>query len=108
VIANAEGDASRFKQVLAEYSKAPAVTRERIYIDTMQQIFSSTSKIMLDYKGGGNLLYLPLDKLLQQAGAATLSESQASQRPSPEAPPAAEPTPRSRETLRDRGRGERQ
>jgi membrane protease subunit HflK len=108
VIANAEGDASRFKQVLAEYSKAPAVTRERIYIDTMQQIFSSTSKIMLDYKGGGNLLYLPLDKLLQQAGAATLSESQASQRPSPEVPPAAEPTPRSRETLRDRGRGERQ
>ena len=108
VIANAEGDASRFKQVLAEYSKAPAVTRERIYIDTMQQIFSSTSKIMLDYKGGGNLLYLPLDKLLQQAGAATLSEAQASQRPSPEVPPAAEPTPRSRETLRDRGRGERQ
>jgi modulator of FtsH protease HflK len=107
VIANAEGDASRFKQVLAEYAKAPAVTRERIYIDTLQQVFSSTSKIMLDYKGGGNLLYLPLDKLMQQAGAATLSEAQAAQRPSPEAPPAAEPTPRSRDTLRDRSRGER-
>jgi membrane protease subunit HflK len=106
VIANAEGEASRFGQVLAEYAKAPGVTRERIYIDTMQQIFSTTSKIMLDYKGGGNLLYLPLDKLLQQAGVATQSESQASQRPSE--PPAAEPTPRSRETLRDRGRGERQ
>src|SRR5512135_2000044 len=100
VIANAQGDASRFSQVVAEYSKAPAVTRERIYIDTLQQVFSSTSKIMLDYKGGGNLLYLPLDKLMQQAGAATLSEAQAAQRPSPEAPPAAEPTPRSRDTLR--------
>ena len=69
VIATAEGDASRFKQVLTEYAKAPAVTRERIYIETMQQIFSSTSKVMLDYKGSGNLLYLPLDKLMQQSGA---------------------------------------
>ena len=107
VIASAEGDASRFKQVLAEYSKAPAVTRERIYIDTMQQIYSTTSKIMLDYKGGGNLLYLPLDKLLQQAGGAIQSEAQAAQRASPE-PLAAEPVPRSREALRERGRGERQ
>src|SRR4051795_3872174 len=65
VIANAEGEASRFKQVLLEYSKAPAVTRERIYIDTMQQVLSATSKIMMDYRGSGNLLYLPLEKLLQ-------------------------------------------
>ena len=109
VIANADGEASRFKQVLAEYAKAPAVTRERIYIETMQQILASTSKVMLDYKGGGNLLYLPLDKLMQQAGTATLSESQAAQRPtSPEPAPAAEPGPRSRETLRGRERGERQ
>jgi membrane protease subunit HflK len=108
VIANADGDASRFKQVLTEYAKAPAVTRERIYIETMQQVFSTTSKVMLDYKGGGNLLYLPLDKLMQQAGGAVLSESQASQRPSPEAAPAAESGARSRETLRGRERGERQ
>ena len=108
VIANADGDASRFKQVLAEYTKAPAVTRERIYIETMQQVLASTSKVMLDYKGGGNLLYLPLDKLMQQSGAAVLSESQASQRPSPEAAPAAESGARSRETLRGRERGERQ
>src|SRR5437762_1565715 len=58
VIATAEGDATRFKQVLTEYAKAPAVTRERIYIDTLQQIYSNTSKVMLDYKGSGNLLYL--------------------------------------------------
>jgi len=106
VIANAEGEASRFKQVLAEYAKAPAVTRERIYIETMQQILASTSKVMMDFRGPGNLLYLPLDKLMQQGGSANPSESQASQRPSPEpAPP--ETGPRSRETLRNRERGER-
>src|SRR5258708_3758959 len=106
VIANAEGDASRFKQVLAEYVKAPSVTRERIYIETLQQVLSSTNKIVMDYRGSGNLLYLPLDKLMQQGGSATPSESQASERPSPEpAPP--EAGPRSRETLRNRERGDR-
>lgn len=66
VISSAEGDASRFDQVLVEYAKAPEVTRERMYIDTVQQILSNTSKILIDQeKGGGNLLYLPLDKLIQ-------------------------------------------
>jgi membrane protease subunit HflK len=106
VVATAEGDASRFRQVLTEYAKAPAVTRERIYIETMQQVLSSTSKVMMDYRGSGNLLYLPLDKLMQQGGAAPLTESQAAQRPS-EPTPGAEPGPRSRETLRSRERGER-
>lgn len=70
VIANAEGDASRFRQVLVEYEKAPQVTRERIFLDTMQQIMSSTSKVLIDQKsGGGNLLYLPLDKLMQISAA---------------------------------------
>lgn len=72
VIASSEGEASRFKQVLVEYSKAPAVTRDRLYIDMMQQVLSSTSKIMVDQKGGGNLLYLPLDKLIQASGPSTL------------------------------------
>jgi membrane protease subunit HflK len=107
VIANAEGDASRFRQVLAEYAKAPAVTRERIYIETMQQVLASTSKVMLDYKGGGNLLYLPLDKLMQQAGAAAAPEAGTVARsPQPE-PLSSEAGPRSRETLRGRERGER-
>ncbi|HUQ74664.1 MAG TPA: FtsH protease activity modulator HflK [Burkholderiales bacterium] len=106
VIANAEGDASRFKQVLTEYAKAPQVTRERIYIDTMREVLSSTNKIMMDYRGSGNLLYLPLDKIMQQAGGAPLTESQAAQRPA-EAPPAGDPGPRSRETLRNRERGDR-
>src|SRR5262249_8607783 len=106
VIASAEGDASRFKQILTEYSKAPAVTRERIYIETIQQILTTTSKVMLDYKGSGNLLYLPLDKLMQQAGAASSEPARA---PQPDVTPAPEPSSRSRDRdlMRERGRGER-
>ena len=103
VIASAEGDASRFKQVLAEYAKAPAVTRERIYIETMQAVLTSTSKIMMDYRGAGNLLYLPLDKVMQSAGA---PGEGAVPRAAPAEPPA-EAGPRSRETLRNRERGDR-
>jgi membrane protease subunit HflK len=65
VVAQSEGDASRFKQILVEYSKAPQVTRERLYQDTMQQVMSNTTKVLVDDKQGGNLLYLPLDKLMQ-------------------------------------------
>ncbi len=106
VIASAEGDASRFKQVLTEYAKAPAVTRERIYIETMQQVFSTTSKVMLDYKGGGNLLYLPLEKLLQAGGASLSTDPAPAAVPAP-GEPAAAAGPRSRDTLRGRERGER-
>nr|WP_316638609.1 FtsH protease activity modulator HflK [uncultured Roseateles sp.] len=69
VVAQAEGDSQRFKSVLAEYQKAPAVTRDRLYIDTMQQVYSNVSKVMVDSRNGSNLLYLPLDKLIQQAGS---------------------------------------
>ena len=69
IIVTAEGDASRFKQILTEYSKAPEVTRSRMYLETVQQVYANTSKVMLDAKGPGNLLYLPLDKLMQAAGA---------------------------------------
>jgi len=71
VISTAEGDASRFAQVQGEYAKAPEVTRQRMYLETMQQIYANTSKVMVDAKGQGNLLYLPLDKLIQGAGAVT-------------------------------------
>jgi membrane protease subunit HflK len=70
VIAQADGDAQRFRSVLAEYQRAPAVTRDRLYIETMQQVYSSVSKVMIDSRSGSNLLYLPLDKLLQQVGTA--------------------------------------
>jgi len=69
VVAQAEGDAERFRSVLTEYRKAPGVTRDRLYLETMQQVYSNVSKVMVDSRTGSNLLYLPLDRLLQQAGA---------------------------------------
>ena len=75
VISTAEGDASRFKQVQTEYAKAPEVTRQRMYLETMQQIYANTSKVMVDAKGQGNLLYLPLDKLMQAAGAVPAAQA---------------------------------
>jgi membrane protease subunit HflK len=83
VVANAEGDASRFKQVLAEYQKAPAVTRDRMYLDTMQQIFSNTTKVMVDAKTGSNLIYLPLDKLIAQSAADDAAKQAAVPLPQP-------------------------
>ena len=71
VIAVAEGDASRFDQLLTEYTKAPAVTRQRLYIDSLQDVMTATSKIMIDVEGGNNMLYVPLDKILEQSGSST-------------------------------------
>ncbi|RJG05896.1 FtsH protease activity modulator HflK [Noviherbaspirillum cavernae] len=82
VVATAQGDASRFKQVLVEYQKAPVVTRDRMYLETMQQIFANTTKVMVDSKSAGNLLYLPLDKLIAQSVA---SDSAAKTGVSPQA-----------------------
>ena len=65
VVSQAEGDVSRFKQVLTEYSKAPQVTRDRMYLDTMQLVLSNSTKVIVDQKGGANLLSLPMDKLIQ-------------------------------------------
>jgi membrane protease subunit HflK len=73
VVAQAEGDAQRFASVLTEYQKAPGVTRDRLYIDTMQQVYSNVTKVMVDSKGNSNLLYLPLDKLMQQTAAAPVA-----------------------------------
>ena len=69
VVENATGNAARFNQVVAAYAQAPAVTRDRMYIDTMQQIFTSTTKVMIDSRANNNMLYLPLDKLMQQQAA---------------------------------------
>ncbi|MDP3438902.1 MAG: FtsH protease activity modulator HflK, partial [Azonexus sp.] len=74
VIATAEGDASRFKQVQVEYAKAPEVTRQRMYLETMEQVYANTSKVLVDAKGQGNLLYLPLDKLMQGAAGVTAAQ----------------------------------
>jgi membrane protease subunit HflK len=101
VIEQAEGDAARFRQVVTEYNKAPQVTRDRLYIETMQQVLSNTTKVLIDQKGGNNLLYLPLDRIMQATGSAP-GEAAAK---SPETVPATEPsTARSREAFRARER----
>ncbi len=68
-ISKAQGESSRFEQLSSAYSKAPAVTRERLYLETMEQVLESSSKVMIDSKSGNNMLYLPLDKLQGNAGA---------------------------------------
>ena len=88
IVAQAEGDAQRFSRVLTEYQKAPGVTRDRLYIDTMQQVYSNVSKVLVDSRSNSNLLYLPLDKLMQQAGASPGTASA----PAAAAPAAAETT----------------
>jgi modulator of FtsH protease HflK len=70
IVAQAEGDAQRFKSLVTEYQKAPQVMRDRLYIDAMQQIYSNTTKVLVDTKQGSNLLYLPLDKIIQQTNPA--------------------------------------
>ena len=73
IVAQATGDAGRFKAVLNEYQKAPQVTRDRMYIDTMQQIYANVGKVMVDSRQGSNLLYLPLDKLMAASASASAS-----------------------------------
>jgi modulator of FtsH protease HflK len=107
VTQRAEGDASRFRSVLTEYAKAPGVTRDRLYLDMMQSVLGNTSKVIVDQKGSGNLLYMPLDKLMQQGAAAAAQDAQQPPRPAaaptPEPAPQAEP-PRTRDGLRTRER----
>lgn len=74
VIARATGEAKRFTQILTEYSKAPRVTRDRLYIETMESVLANSTKILIDQKAGNNLIYLPLDKLVPQAGNMTNQE----------------------------------
>ena len=87
VVAQAEGDAQRFRSVLAEYQKAPQVTRDRMYLDTMAQIYSNVSKVLVDSRSGSNLLYLPLDKLVQQAAATAVPSSAPTNPTVPDAAP---------------------
>ncbi|WP_026376692.1 FtsH protease activity modulator HflK [Aestuariibacter salexigens] len=72
VILEAQGEVARFAELLPQYEAAPDVTRQRIYIETMEQVFSSTSKIMVDNAGSGNMMYLPLDKILERQQGSSL------------------------------------
>jgi membrane protease subunit HflK len=106
VIAQADGDAQRFRSVLTEYQRAPAVTRDRLYLETMQQVYSNVSKVLVDNRNGSNLLYLPLDKLLQQGTVAAPAAVPAEGTP-PMAPAAAAADARSRDGGRSRDRDSR-
>ena len=69
VVVEAQGEAKRFEQLLVEYKKAPLVTRERLYLDAMQSVMRNSSKVMIDVEGGNNMLYLPLDKMMQRGSS---------------------------------------
>ena len=85
VIAQADGDGQRFRSVLAEYQKAPTVTRDRLYLETMQAVYSNVTKVMVDSRNGSNLLYLPLDKLMQQTAVTAPAPAAAGNVPTPTA-----------------------
>ncbi|MGA7950774.1 MAG: FtsH protease activity modulator HflK [Thiobacillaceae bacterium] len=110
VIANSEGEASRFSQIEAQYKKAPVVTRERIYLDNMQQVLTNTSKVIVDQKGGSNLLYLPLNKLQEMSSQPSLQAPEVLAPPATVTPPASESDTapsRSRDAFRSRDREDR-
>lgn len=69
VVSKSQGEAERFSKLLAEYRKAPEVTRERLYLDAVEEVMTQSTKILLDAEGGNNMLYLPLDKIVQQSGS---------------------------------------
>jgi membrane protease subunit HflK len=110
IVAQAEGDAQRFKAILPEYQKAPQVTRDRMYLDAMQQIYTNVTKVVVDSKQGSNLMYLPLDKLMQVTNSplapgatpeVNANGNATSVAPAQVAPPV---DPRSRDSLRSRDR----
>ncbi len=94
IVAQAEGDSQRFRSVLTEYQKAPQVTRERMYTDAMQEIYSNVTKVLVDSKAGNNLLYLPLDKIMQMT-AQSPAAAPAATLPPPTAGAASTPASRS-------------
>jgi membrane protease subunit HflK len=109
VTADAEGEAARFEALLKEYEQAPAVTRERLYIEAMEEVLTRSNKVLLDARGNGNLVYLPIDKILENRTSVPVTGSGSARVTSP---PAAAPEPqgeieasssRSREDLRTRG-----
>ncbi|MDP3617838.1 MAG: FtsH protease activity modulator HflK, partial [Rhodoferax sp.] len=106
IVAQAQGDAQRFKSVLAEYQKAPQVTRDRMYLDTMQQIYSNVTKVLVDSRQGSNLLYLPLDKIVQMSGPGSDAAAAAVIAPgtTPAAAAAITPDARARDAARTRER----
>ena len=108
IVAQAQGDAQRFSSVFTEYQKAPQVTRDRMYLETMQQIYGNVTKVLVESRQGSNLLYLPLDKIMQGVSgnvpAADGSAAPSTQAPAPAAIPGLSNDARSRDSSRSRDR----
>ncbi len=115
IVAQAQGDAQRFSSIYTEYQKAPAVTRDRLYLETMQHVYSNVTKVVVDSKQGSNLLYLPLDKIMQQtqstggnaSGGETPAASAAAPANSTPVTAPSVPDARARDTSRTRDRESR-
>ncbi|MBI5277863.1 MAG: FtsH protease activity modulator HflK [Burkholderiales bacterium] len=105
IVAQASGDAQRFKSILAEYQRAPQVTRDRMYIETMQQVYSNVTKVMVESRQGSNMLFLPLDKIIQQVAQGGTAAVEPAAPAVPAAPAGAAPVdPRTRDAARSRER----
>ena len=105
IIAQAEGDASRFNQLMVEYQKAPEVTRERLYLETIEGVYSKSNKVLMNNESGNSLMYLPLDKLMSGGGGNTMQPGTSST-PAQLAPQPQNPSSVSaplRDTTRSRG-----
>ncbi|MGV3468595.1 FtsH protease activity modulator HflK [Limnobacter sp.] len=116
VVAQSEGDSARFKAILTEYEKAPKVTKDRLYIDAMQEIYTNVTKVIVDSKGNSQLLYLPLDKLIEKTGASGAESSATSAAAAAKAAETSPSAPRAandgfdtsiRDAMRNRDRGAR-
>ena len=110
ITAQAEGDAERFRLIQAEHAKAPQVTRDRLYLETMQHVYSNVTKVLVDSKQNSNLLYLPLDKIMQQTaatGAAAPTANPPANTPAPASNGALASDTRSRDAARSRERDTR-
>jgi membrane protease subunit HflK len=112
IVAQSQGDAQRFKLLLAEYQRAPQVTRDRLYLESMQQIYSNVTKVLVETRQGGNMLFLPLDRIMQQvaqggAAAAVPPEQAPAAAPPAASPPASSTDARNRENARGRERESR-
>jgi len=112
IVAQAQGDSQRFRSILTEYQKAPQVTRDRMFIDAMQQVYTSVSKVLIESRAGSNLLYLPLDKILQMTSQGAAAAGADAPQPAAGAAPATGTPPvpavpadsRSRDSARTRDR----
>ncbi|HYE71533.1 MAG TPA: FtsH protease activity modulator HflK [Aquabacterium sp.] len=109
IVAQAQGDAQRFRLIQTEYARAPQVTRDRLYLETMQQVYGNVTKVLVDSRQGSNLLYLPLDKIMQQvaqggAAAAPDAAAPANSAPAAPVPPAVSNDARTRDNSRSRER----